>query len=324
MLKGWLSFSGCRRICASPISKRFNPRLWRFPSMENYLYADRLSAIRLLVLSARSKLLVVLRPSEPDADPGSGSFARLPRPMIPRLEKNCWLCIRPFHRLTGLWSSTPFSPASRSNHSFWMPWNHPPLPLHAVSLTQRKRLTGNSELKARAAKLFESAENSDRMKGLPRIQKSPRSACESLRRASGFPKGSALPATSWVIPGTQSAPICRASETSRPTPCFCISSFPTARSIQAMLFIRPRPRMASHLRRDSRRGELGLGDLGLALGPTQDHPAIKLEELARNASLLDARRARANHVTPRTGQPARSDPKVRQKADIARFSTSQS
>ncbi|MBT3638642.1 MAG: c-type cytochrome, partial [Opitutae bacterium] len=38
------------------------------------------------------------------------------------------------------------------------------LPLHAVSLTQRKRLTGNPKLKARAAKLFESAENSDRMK----------------------------------------------------------------------------------------------------------------------------------------------------------------
>jgi putative heme-binding domain-containing protein len=38
------------------------------------------------------------------------------------------------------------------------------LPLHAVSLNQRRRLTGNPGVKARASKLFESADNSDRMK----------------------------------------------------------------------------------------------------------------------------------------------------------------
>ncbi len=125
--------------------------------------ADRLSAIRLLVLSARSKLLVVLRPSEPD-EIREAAIRSLASTNDPALGKKL-LALHPTLSPTdgavvidSLLSRKPFQPlildALESSA----------LPLHAVSLTQRKRLTGNSELKARAAKLFESAENSDRMK----------------------------------------------------------------------------------------------------------------------------------------------------------------
>jgi putative heme-binding domain-containing protein len=125
--------------------------------------ADRLSAIRLLVLSVRSKLLVLLRPSEPDAI-REAVIRSLASTNDPELGKKL-LALHPTLSpadgavvIDSLLSRKPFQllvlKALESSV----------LPLHAVSLTQRRRITGNPELKARAAKLFESAENSDRMK----------------------------------------------------------------------------------------------------------------------------------------------------------------
>jgi len=125
--------------------------------------SDRLSAIRLLVLSARSELLVLLRPSERDAireaairslastnDPGLGKKLLALHPTLSPADGavviDSLLSRKPFHGLVldALDSSA--------------------LPLHAVSLTQRRRFTGNPKVKVRADKLFASAENSDRMK----------------------------------------------------------------------------------------------------------------------------------------------------------------
>ena len=125
--------------------------------------ADRLSAIRLLVLSARSKLLVLLRPSERDAI-REAAIRSLASTNDPKLGKKL-LALHPTLSpvdgavvIDSLLSRKPFqSLVLKALEST-------ALPLHAVSLTQRRRFTGNSELKTRAAKLFESAENSDRMK----------------------------------------------------------------------------------------------------------------------------------------------------------------
>ena len=125
--------------------------------------SDRLSAIRLLVPPTRSELLVLLRPSEPDEireaairslastnDPGLGKKLLALHPTLSPVDGavviDSLLSRKPFHELVldALESSA--------------------LPLHAVSLTQRRRFTGNPKVKVRAEKLFASAENSDRMK----------------------------------------------------------------------------------------------------------------------------------------------------------------
>ena len=125
--------------------------------------ADRLSAIRLLALSARSKLLVLLRPSESDAirEAAIRSLASTNDPELGKKLLALHSTLSPADGavvIDSLLSRKPFQSlvldALESSA----------LPLHSVSLTQRRRFTGNSELKARAAKLFESAENSDRMK----------------------------------------------------------------------------------------------------------------------------------------------------------------
>lgn len=124
--------------------------------------ADRLSAIRLLALSARSKLLVLLRPSEPDTI-REAVIRSLASTNDPELGKKL-LALHPTLSpadgavvIDSLLSRKPFQSlvldALESSA----------LPLHSVSLTQRRRFTGNSELKARATKHFELAENSDRM-----------------------------------------------------------------------------------------------------------------------------------------------------------------
>ncbi len=133
-------------------------------SLDGKLSDDaRLSAIRLLVPSARSKLLVLLRPSERDAireaairslasthDPGLGKKLLALYPALSPADGavviDSLLSRKPFHELVldALESSA--------------------LPLHAVSLIQRRRFTGNPKVKVRAEKLFASAENSDRMK----------------------------------------------------------------------------------------------------------------------------------------------------------------
>jgi len=125
--------------------------------------ADRLSAIRLLLLSARSKLLVLLRPSEPDAI-RAAAIRSLASTNDSVLGKEL-LALHPTFSpgdgavvIDSLLSRKPFQALVLEALESSV------LPLHAVSLTQRRRFTGNSELKARAAKLFESAENSDRMK----------------------------------------------------------------------------------------------------------------------------------------------------------------
>jgi putative membrane-bound dehydrogenase-like protein len=133
-------------------------------SLDRKLSDDaRLSAIRLLVPSARSKLLVLLRSSERDAireaairslasthDPGLGKKLLALHPVLSPADGavliDSLLSRKPFHELVldALESSA--------------------LPFHSVSLTQRRRLSGNPKIKVRAEKLFASAENSDRMK----------------------------------------------------------------------------------------------------------------------------------------------------------------
>ena len=167
--KGWGSAQrvafllGLPENLRKPYQQEIQPKALAASLDVKLTVSDRLSAIRLLVPSARSKLLVLLNPVERDAireaairslastnDPGLGKKLLAMRPTFSpgdgAVVIDSLLSRKPLHSLVldALESSA--------------------LPLHAVSLTQRRRLTENPEVKARAAKLFEWAENSDRMK----------------------------------------------------------------------------------------------------------------------------------------------------------------
>lgn len=125
--------------------------------------AERLTAIRFLEPAKRLQLLTLLEPTQP-ADIRAAAIRSLAGAGDPDLGG----------KLLALHATLPpedaiiVIDALLSHRSF-----HPlvldalesaSLPLHAVSLNQRRRLTGNPGVKARASKLFESADNSDRMK----------------------------------------------------------------------------------------------------------------------------------------------------------------
>lgn len=124
---------------------------------------DRLIAIRIVIINDRKKLLALLNMEESFAiresvirtlvstnDSRMAKTLLSMQPILPAEDAtviiDSLLAHRPFQDLVmdALESSV--------------------LPLHAISLTQRRSLAGNPDLKIRAEKLFQALENSDRMK----------------------------------------------------------------------------------------------------------------------------------------------------------------
>jgi putative membrane-bound dehydrogenase-like protein len=132
--------------------------------------ADRLTAIRFLEPANRLQLLGLLEPAQP-ADIRAAAIRSLAGAGDPDLGG----------KLLAVHATLPPEDAivvidallsRRSLHPLVLDaLESASLPLHAVSLNQRRRLTGNPGVKARASKLFESADNSDRMKVYRELKK---------------------------------------------------------------------------------------------------------------------------------------------------------
>ena len=146
-----------------PFAAKLQPKAREASTNSKLPLADRLLAIRYLNRENRSHLLDLIVPSQPkevreaairsvaqtdDLDHGEKLLAMHPKlgPETRNVLSDALLARKAFHPLIldALESAT--------------------LPLSAVSLNQRRRLTGNPATKARAAKLFDAGESSDRMK----------------------------------------------------------------------------------------------------------------------------------------------------------------